>query len=320
MLNIEEFLNKYYNPNEPIILACSTGPDSMYLLYEILKTKYKDNLVACYFNHKLRDEADGEEKWLEELGEKMWFKVEVGYAYIRDIQKLYPSKSLEELAREKRYAFFNAILNIYESKYILTAHHLDDKIETFFHNLLRWTKLTGLINMTESSGAILRPLLHLEKSEILKYLDNNNLEYKLDETNKDNTITRNKLRNIIIPEFYDINPAFKKNLEKTMDYFGELKDFLDTEVKKFLETPAQLPPQWGGLRGSFEITNFNNLSSLLQKEVLRYIYYISNWNSTIGLSEANIAEVLRFINWPNGKWEKEIQEMKLKKEKKKIYF
>lgn len=309
MLNIEKFLNKYYSPNEPIILACSTWPDSMYLLYEILKTPYKNNLVACYFNHKLRDEADIEEKWLEELGEKMWFKVEVGYAYIKDIQKLYPSKSLEELAREKRYGFFNAILNIYESKYILTAHHLDDKIETFFHNLLRWTKLTGLINMTEHSGAILRPLLHLEKSEILKYLDSNNLEYKLDETNNDNTITRNKLRNVIIPEFYDINSNFKKNLEKTMDYMKELKDFLDSEVKKFL---------WE--ERSFEIEKFNNISSLLQKEVLRYIYYISNWNSTIWLSEANIAEVLRFINWPNWKGEKDIQEMKLKKEKKKIYF
>ncbi len=309
MLNIEKFLDKYYSPNEPIILACSTGPDSMYLLYEILKTKYKDNLVACYFNHKLRDEADGEEKWLEELGKKIWFKVEVGYAYIKDIQKLYPSKSLEELAREKRYAFLNAILNIYESKYILTAHHLDDKIETFFHNLLRGTKLTGLINMTESSGIILRPLLHLEKSEILKYLDENKLEYKLDKSNKDNTITRNKLRNVIIPEFYDINPAFKKNLEKTMDYFEELKNFLDAELKKFL---------WE--EKNFEIVNFSNLSPLLQKEVLRYIYYISNWNSTIWLSEANITEVLRFINWPNGKWVKEIQGMKLKKEKKKIYF
>jgi tRNA(Ile)-lysidine synthase len=119
--------------------------------------------------------------------------------------------------------------------------------------------------MTESSGSILRPLLHLEKSEILKYLDENKLEYKLDETNKDNTITRNKLRNVIIPEFYDINSNFKKNLEKTMDYFEELKDFLDTEVKKFLQDEK-----------SFEIEKFNNLSSLLQKEVLRYIYYISN--------------------------------------------
>lgn len=309
MLNIEKFLEKYYKSDEKIILACSTGPDSMYLLYEILKTPYKDNLVVCYFNHKLRDEADLEEKWLEDLWVKMWFKVEVWYAYIKDIQKLYPSKSLEELAREKRYGFFNAILNIYQSKYIITAHHLDDKIETFFHNLLRWTKLTGLINMTEKSGWILRPLLNLEKSEILKYLDENNLEYKIDETNKDNTITRNKLRNIIIPEFYDINSAFKKNIEKTMDYFSELKDFLDDEVKKFL---------WE--ENSFEIKKFNIESSLVQKEIIRYIYFISNWNSTIWLSEANISEVIKFINWPNWKWIKDIWEMKLKKEKWKIYF
>ena len=324
MVNIEQFLDKYYSPNETIILACSTGPDSMFLLYEILKTKYKDNLVACYFNHKLREEADDEEKFIEELWEKMWFKVEVWYAYIKEIQKLYPSKSLEELAREKRYAFFNAILNIYESKYILTAHHLDDKIETFFHNLARGTKLTWLINMTESSGAILRPLLHLEKNKILDYLNENNLEYKIDETNKDNSITRNKLRNVIIPEFYDINPSFKKNIEKTMDYFWELKDFLDEEVKKFLIFPTslstQFPTKWDELMGNFEIEKFNNLSSLLQKEILRYIYFISNWNSTIWLSEANIAEVLRFINGPNWKWEKDIWEMKLKKEKKKIYY
>lgn len=309
MLNIERFLEKYYSPDEPIILACSTWPDSMYLLYEILKTPYKDNLVACYFNHKLRDEADNEEKWLENLWEKMWFKVEVWYAYIKDIQKLYPSKSLEELAREKRYAFLNAILNIYESKYIITAHHLDDKIETFFHNLLRWTKLTWLINMTENSWSILRPLLNLEKSEILKYLDENKLEYYIDETNKDNTITRNKLRNTIIPEFYEINSAFKKNLEKTMNYFEELKKFLDEEIEKFI---------WEN--NYFEIEKFNNLSSLLQKEIIRYIYFKTNWNSTIWLSENNILEVLKFINWPAWKSIKEIWKMKLNKEKKKIYF
>ena len=67
------------------------------------------------------------------------------------IQKLYPSKSFEELAREKRYQFFDAIMHIYSSKHILTAHHLDDKIETFFFNLARGSKLTGLINMKAES-------------------------------------------------------------------------------------------------------------------------------------------------------------------------
>jgi tRNA(Ile)-lysidine synthase TilS/MesJ len=55
---------------------------------------------------------------------------------------LYPNKSYEELAREKRYQFFDAVMNIYNSKYVLTAHHLDDRIETMLFNMLRGTKLT----------------------------------------------------------------------------------------------------------------------------------------------------------------------------------
>lgn len=68
--NIETFLQQYYTPDTPIILACSTGADSMFLLYSILQTKYKKNLVACYFNHKTRPETDTEEDFLLELGKK----------------------------------------------------------------------------------------------------------------------------------------------------------------------------------------------------------------------------------------------------------
>lgn len=67
MIDLEKFLQKHYLPNEKIILACSTGPDSMFLLYELLKTSYKDKIVACYFNHKLRTESDEEEIFLENL-------------------------------------------------------------------------------------------------------------------------------------------------------------------------------------------------------------------------------------------------------------
>jgi len=68
----------------------------------------------------------------------MGFKVEIAEANIKEIkEKFYPNKSVEELAREKRYAFFNAILNIYDADKIITGHHLDDKIETFFFNLAR---------------------------------------------------------------------------------------------------------------------------------------------------------------------------------------
>jgi len=324
MLNLEKFLEKYFSKDDKIILACSSGPDSMFLLYELLKTTYKDNLVVCYFNHKLRTESEEEEAFLEDLWKKLGFQVEIWYAYIKEIQAKIPSKNLEELAREKRYAFFDTILHIYKAKYILTAHHLDDKIETFFFNLTRWSKLTGLINMTEKSSIILRPLLDITKLEILEYLDKNNLKYFIDKSNFESDFSRNYLRNEIIPKFEKLNFQFKNNIKTTLNYFEELKFFIDEEVKKFLETP--LTPLVRGGKSSFsdkrkisegqrefQISSFNSLSTFLQKEVIRYIYYISNWNSTIWLSEANIAEIIKFINW---KWNKTIKEIKLLKMKK----
>lgn len=310
MLNLQEFLEKYYDKNEKIILACSTWPDSMFLLYEILKTTFKNNLVACYFNHKLRAEADEEEIFLENLGNKLGFKVEIASADIKKIRDtIYPSISIEELARERRYMFFSAICKIYNTKKIITAHHLDDKIETFFFNLSRWSKLTGLINMTENYGNILRPLLNIEKIEILKYLDKNKLEYFIDKTNFDNNITRNFLRNEIIPKFEKINPKFKQNIKNTLLYLQDLKNHIDNEIKEFLKE-----------RRNFEISEFNSLSSFLQKEIIRYIYFISNWNSTIWLSEANIWEILKFINWRWNKTIKKIKGLSMRKDWNKIYY
>lgn len=328
MQNLEKILDKYYWPNDPVIIGCSTWPDSMYLLHKILETKYAKNLVACYFNHQLRPESDQEELFIEKLWKEKWFKVEIASADIRKIRdNFHPSKWIEEVAREKRYAFFNAICNVYEMNKVLTAHHLDDKIETFFFNLARGSKLTGLINMTEESGWIIRPLLQISKTEILAYLEENQLEYKIDETNNDTEITRNYLRHKIVPKFENINSNYKKNISNMMEYLQEVKSHLDGEVENFLEEQAilifnsekykinTLDIYW-----YFYISDFNKLSSLLQKEIIRHCYYTSNNKSTIWLSEWNISEVIKFINWKNNKTVKEIQELKMRKENEIIIF
>ncbi len=328
MINIEEILDKHYNEDEKIILACSTWPDSMFLLYKILETKYKKNLVVCYFNHKLRKEADDEEKWIEDLWKKLWFKVEIADCEIKNIRdKFYPNKWLEEVARDKRYAFLNAILNIYDANTIITGHHLDDKIETFFFNLVRWTKLTWLINMKEKSWSILRPLIELEKNNILNYLNENWLEYKTDNSNYDTKLSRNKLRHDIIPQFEKINSNYKSNINNLSRYLEEVKIFIDLEVNKFLDeqwilifNSCKYKINTLSINWYFYIKDFTELSSLIQKEVIRHIFYISNWKSTIWLTESNIIEVIRFINWKNNKTIKEIKEMKMKKENKIIIF
>lgn len=306
---IQAFLEKYYTKDEKIILACSTWADSMFLLYKILETKYKKNIVACYLNHNTRDQCKAEEEFLEWLGKKHWFKVEIASCDFKAIWKLYPSKSFEELAREKRYQFFDAICNIYSTKKVITAHHLDDKIETYMFNMLRWTKLTGLINMTESSWWILRPLLEVQKNEIYDYLRNNKLKYFEDETNSDSAFTRNYIRNEILPLFEKVHPEHKKNLQNLFSYFEEIKYHLDAQVQEFLW-------KWN----TFPTSLFLILSPLLQKEVIRAVYYKTNDKSTIGLSEWNICEVIKFIWGKNNKTKKEIRNMKLFKDWDKIIF
>jgi len=331
--NIEQFLTKYYKENEPVIIWCSAGPDSMFLLYKILETKYKKNLVVCYFNHKTRPETDIEEKFLEELCKKENIAFETASTDFEKLKQLYPSKSFEELAREKRYQFFDAILWIYKSNKIILAHHLDDKIETFFFNLARGSKLTGLINMTEKSWAILRPLLNLEKAKIQEYLDKNNLKYFIDQTNFDTEITRNYIRAEIIPKFYKVNSNFKQNIANTLKQFEDIKYFLDNEIKEFLNYQNEkiknttkyakiyeifIQVDW--YKWWFFIKDFNNLKELLQKELIRYIYYISNNRSTIWLSEANISEIIKFINWKNNKTIKEIKWLRMFKENEIILY
>lgn len=309
---MQKFLEKYFKENEKIIIWCSTWPDSMYLLYKILETSFAKNVVACYFNHNLREESKQEEKFLENLWKEKWFQVEIASAPMKEIwENFYKSISLEEVCRQKRYEFFNAILNIYNSDKILLAHHLDDKIETFFFNLARGSKITWLVNMQEKSWAILRPLLNITKDEILDYLHKNNLGYKIDKTNFENDYTRNKLRNLILPNFSEINQNYKKNISSFMEYLAEIKENIDEEIKNFLSKY-----DWK----YFLIDDFLNLSDFMQKELVRYLFFITNWNSTIWLSKANIAEIIKFINWKNNKTKKEIKKLKLEKDNKKILY
>jgi len=206
----------------------------MFLLYKILETPYRKNLVACYFNHKTRPETEDEEQFLIKFGKKEGFEVEVAECDFEKIQKLYPSKSFEELAREKRYQFFEAVCHMHQAKKVLVGHHLDDRIETFFFNLVRGSKLTGLINMKECSGNILRPLLKLKKSEIENHLRENNLKYFIDSSNTKAEFTRNKLRLDILPQFEKVNSNYKGNLSNILSYFEEVKEHIDSEVQKFL--------------------------------------------------------------------------------------
>jgi tRNA(Ile)-lysidine synthase len=115
------------------------------------------------------------------------------------------------MARTERYAFLASVMNKYGAKYILTAHHLDDNIETFLLHLIRGTKVHGLTGIPEQNQSILRPLLGMTKSEIIHQLTIHEIPYVVDSTNAEDIYARNHLRLNILPLFERMNPEYRKN-------------------------------------------------------------------------------------------------------------
>ncbi|MDD5198014.1 MAG: tRNA lysidine(34) synthetase TilS [Candidatus Gracilibacteria bacterium] len=306
---LKNFFQKYQlTSSDILIIACSGGPDSMYLLSEIIKILPNEHLIVAHFNHCLRGpESEGDEEFLRDFCKENHIIFTSTKKNITSIAQT-TKKGIEETARIERYDFLEQTRIKYEARYILTAHHLDDSIETLMFHLIRGSKIHGLTGVPEQNGHILRPLLNVSKTEILKKLEKESVPYRLDSTNADDTYLRNHLRLNIINEFERINPEYRKNMISFMRYMTELVDFINKQVEVFLRGES-----------SFSVEDFQILSPFLQREVIRYIYERAN-NGTIGLSERGIAEIIRFIGNKGNYTKKELGKLHLEKRNGRIYF
>lgn len=214
--------------NSTIVVAVSGGPDSMVLLNILndLKAKHNYKLVCAHVNHKLRDESEEEELFVN------------NYCKSNDIvfEKInfdsYETNNIESEAHDRRYLFFEELIKKYNSNYLLTAHHGDDLVETILMKLTRGSSLDGYIGFNKISNRnnykILRPLIFYTKDEILKYAEEKNIEYRIDKTNFDKKITRNRYRLDILPLLKKENKnihlkylKFSEELEQNNEFIRE---------------------------------------------------------------------------------------------------
>lgn len=212
--------NSFYEKgmNKKYLLAMSGGIDST-VLFDMMQ-HLGLNFAVAHVNYGLRGEAsDLDERWVYKLCQLNNVK-----CYTKKIDvaeyKLHHNESTQSAARILRYEWFLALRETLGYDYLISAHHLDDSIETFFINLLRGTGLRGLTGI-ENNDTILRPLLTVSKQDILSYAKAKNLEWREDESNAEDVYLRNKIRNNIIPAFKRLNPNFNANFLKTLDF---LKD------------------------------------------------------------------------------------------------
>lgn len=221
---ILETIKKYnlIGSNDTVVVAVSGGPDSMCLLDNLINLQEQlkiKKIVVAHLNHMIREEAKEETEYVKKYCESK--NIECFVKFVDVLKKAKEQKiGTEEAGRKERYAFFDEIAEKVNANKIAIAHNCNDNVETVLMHLLRGSGIAGLSGIrTYREGKFIRPIIKCKRDEIEKYCNDNNLNPKYDKSNNDNTYTRNRIRNELIPY---IQEKFNPNIIDTIDRLSEL--------------------------------------------------------------------------------------------------
>jgi tRNA(Ile)-lysidine synthase len=222
-----------FQSGQRVLVALSGGADSVALLSLLIQLGVDVVVVHCNFNLR-GEESDEDEVFVKELCENLNVRI-----YCKSFETTsYANEegiSIEMAARELRYGWFYELLEQEQLDYIATGHHQDDKVETFFLNLVRGTGIKGLSGMKPVYGKVIRPLLGFTRSEIVAYCQQRGLSFRTDSSNLESVYLRNKIRNEILPLFNEINPSFSHTMDANMDRLHQVNAFVQDSIQKIKE-------------------------------------------------------------------------------------
>lgn len=280
--------------NDSIVVGVSGGPDSMTLLSILLKLKEEFNLkiYVAHVNHMLRKNAIKDEEYVKEFCEKNNIEILIKKANISEIAQK-EKIGLEEAGRNVRYNFFEEVLKNTESNKIAIAHNLNDKVETIIMNTLRGSGVSGLKGIEAKRKKYIRPLIEIERYEIEKYCIENKINPRHDESNDDNTYTRNKIRNIVIPYIKnEFNPNIIKTLNRLSEIIKEEDEYVQSETEKIFKE-ILLTNEKNKIE--FDPRKFNEQEKVIQKNlILLAIKKVKG--STQGIEKVNIDDIIKLCN------------------------
>ncbi|MCX6580646.1 MAG: tRNA lysidine(34) synthetase TilS [Candidatus Aminicenantes bacterium] len=224
-------------PHDTVILGFSGGKDSvtLFLLLKELKKDIPFDLMAAYFNHGLRKDADAEEKWVRAFCENQGVELVVGAKNVGQFKKE-TGLNLEHAASLSRYQFFQEISSRYTNAKVATAHTRSDLTETFFIKLFRGSGLQGLSAIASKKGNnIIRPLLLFSQGAILSFIQRNSIEFYQDPTNREDLFLRNRIRHHLVPEIEKIEPDIDNHIFQTVSIIQEEYDYFSETAGAILD-------------------------------------------------------------------------------------
>ena len=289
-----ETINKYkmIENGDSVIVAVSGGPDSISLLYTLIRLREKLNikLTVAHVNHMLRDVADSETRYVEHFCECNYVDCFVKRV---DVKKLAEEQKIgtEEAGRNVRYDFFEEVFEKIHANKIAIAHNKNDNAETVLMNIMRGTGLSGIKGIEPvRNNKIIRPLIEMDRDSIDKYCSDKSLFPKFDETNLDNSYTRNKVRNLLIPYIKnEFNPNFIDGINRLAELATQEDSYIESVVEKefndilISENSQEL---------NLDLQKFNELHDFIKSKV---IFKCINelFETTKGIEKVHIEDVIK---------------------------
>ena len=266
------------------LLAVSGGVDSMVLANLFLKNNLSFSIAHC--NFKLRSkESDIDHDFV-----KKWSLKHKIHFYSNEFNTIEFCKKnkmgIQEGARKLRYDWFDGLLSKFNFDYLVTAHHLDDQIETYLINSSRGSGINGLLGITSSSQKIFRPLLNILKIDILDYAQKNHVEYREDSSNSSEDYQRNMIRNSVLPKFKEFDDNVMLKFKTTINNLHSTKIFVDNIIENTKNDLFKIDSK------SIKV----NIEMLMQKKPLEF--YVHNLFYEFGF---NYKEVIKIFNSDSGK-------------------
>ena len=257
------YLNTILNSNDPVVIGLSGGSDSMCLLDILEHLKVRPKIICAHINHNIRKESKQELEEITKLCNKKNLIIET-----TTFAKKSKNQNYNELElREKRYQFFEEIIKKYNAKYLLTAHHGDDLIETILMRISRGSNLKGYSGFqieTQKEGyKILKPLIFTTKEEIEEYNKENNIKFFVDKTNEEDNYTRNRYRHNLLPflksENKNVHLKYLKFSKELIKYYDFVDDVVKDEITKRYN------------KKTLYLDGFKELNELVKTKIIEYI-------------------------------------------------
>lgn len=211
-----------------IYLALSGGVDSIVLFHLLKQSDIPFTVLHCNFQLRGED-SNMDAAFIQDLSKQNHIECLVKIFDTKKVQEL-KGKGIQETARELRYQWFKTLLDL-NNGILLTAHHLNDSIETIFFNFIRGTDMKGLCGIQNHKNKIYRPLLSFTKKNIRHYAQEHRLEIREDVSNAKNDYSRNIIRNKVVPEFKQIFPNMETRAQQTISTLQEQYNFIQQQLE-----------------------------------------------------------------------------------------